>query len=137
MLGNRRDAEDAAQDVFAKVYFSIKGFDGRTSLYAWMHRAAVNECYSVLRRKRQRLLVGDVGDHSTSVRAHQRSIINELLEHVPELDRQLLLLREMEGYSVADIGQATGLNQKAIKARLFRVRQRLAKAAAQFSLSER
>jgi len=151
ILGNRRDAEETAQNVFATIYFSIKGFDGRSSLNTWVHRAAVNECYSVLRRRRQETFhEGEAGDHSTAsvpttldpcptlgTAALQRDLINNLLERVPELDRQLLLLRELEGYSVADIAQATGLNQKTIKARLFRARQRLARAALQFSLHTR
>jgi RNA polymerase sigma-70 factor (ECF subfamily) len=147
ILGNRRDAEEIAQNVFAKIYLSIKGFDGRSSLYTWVHRTAVNECYSLLRRKRPKVVYeGDAADHSISARVQtildtcaasgtvvlQRNLINKLLERIPELDRQLLLLRELEGYSVADIAQATGLNQKTIKERLFRARQRLAKAAAQF-----
>ena len=146
ILGNRRDAEDIAQTVFAKLYFSIKGFDGVSSLYTWIHRSAVNECYSLLPRKRQKLVrEGEAGDHSISARLQkdtckafdtvvlQRNLINKLLEPVPELDRQLLLLREVEGYSVADIAQATGMHPKTIKVRLFRTRQRLARAVAQFS----
>jgi RNA polymerase sigma-70 factor (ECF subfamily) len=151
ILGNRRDAEEIAQIVFAKIYFSISGFNGRSSLYAWVHRTAVNECYSVLRRRRKQTPhERDAGDNSTAgvpttldprptlgAAALQRDLINNLLEHMPELDRQLLLLRELEGYSVVDIAQATRLNQKTIKARLFLARQRLARAVAQSSLDTR
>src|SRR5213594_3347899 len=52
ILGNREDADDIAQQVFVKVYFSIKSFEGRSSLYTWIHRIAVNECYGFLRKKR-------------------------------------------------------------------------------------
>src|SRR5258708_27983974 len=45
ILGNRRDAEEIAQTVFAKLYFSIKGFDGGRSLYTLVHRTALNEFY--------------------------------------------------------------------------------------------
>ena len=170
ILGNRRGAEEIAQSVFAKIYFSISGFNGRSSLYAWVHRT-VNECYSVLRRRRKQTShEADAGDNSTAgvpttlehrphrasgqqgcgrhhsgthprptlgAAALQRDLINNLLEHMPELDRQFLLLRELEGYSVADIARATRLNQKLIKARLFLARQRLARAVAQSSLDTR
>src|SRR5205809_5392482 len=43
---------DIAQQVFIKVYFSIKSFEGRSSLYTWLHRITVNKCYEFLRKKR-------------------------------------------------------------------------------------
>src|SRR5260370_20849801 len=99
ILGNRRDAEEIAQTVFAKLYVSIKGFDGRISLYTWVHRSAVNECYSLLRRKRQRIVrEGDAADHSVSARVQtdtcpafdtvvlQRNLINKVLERIPDED---------------------------------------------------
>src|SRR5580704_19120366 len=52
ILGNRDDANDVAQEVFAKVFSSIHGFAGRSSLYAWIYRITVNECYDFLRKKR-------------------------------------------------------------------------------------
>src|SRR5260370_5263446 len=52
ILRNRDDAEDVAQEVFAKVYFSINGFQARSSLYSWVSRIAINECYTYLRKKR-------------------------------------------------------------------------------------
>lgn len=138
ILGNRRDAEDVAQNVFARIYFLIKDFNGSVPLSTWVHRVAVDECYSVVRRRRQKTFQeDDTADHSISARMQQRNLINKLLERIPELDRQLLLLREVEGCSVADIAQATSLNQKIIRARLFQARQRLARGAAQISLRAR
>src|SRR5262252_4385457 len=52
ILNHRADAEDVAQDVFAKVYFSIHRFDHRSSLFTWIYRIAVNEAYSHLRKMR-------------------------------------------------------------------------------------
>ncbi len=50
ILRNRDHADEVAQEVFAKVYFSIRGFGERSSLYAWIYRIAVNECYGFLRK---------------------------------------------------------------------------------------
>src|SRR5260370_24650302 len=52
ILHNREDAEDIAQQVFTKVYFAIKDFDGRCLLLTWICRIAINECYSSLRKRR-------------------------------------------------------------------------------------
>ena len=72
ILGNRRDAEDVAQNVFAKIYFSSKDFNRSVSLYTWVHRVAVDECYSVVRRRRQKTFQeDDTADHSISARTQQ------------------------------------------------------------------
>ena len=65
ILRNLNDAEDIAQQVFAKVYFSIKNFDFRSSLLTWIYKITVNECYDYLRKKRVRKLVekGLARDH--------------------------------------------------------------------------
>ena len=55
ILGNREDADEIAQEVFAKVYFSIHAFNGRSSLYTWIYRIAVNECYGLLRKRKPKV----------------------------------------------------------------------------------
>src|SRR5215471_11042815 len=66
ILNHRADAEDVAQDVFAKVYFSIPRFDHRSSLFTWIYRITVNEAYGHLRKRRTRRLCvdspGNAGD---------------------------------------------------------------------------
>jgi RNA polymerase sigma-70 factor (ECF subfamily) len=61
----------------------------------------------------------------------QRDFVNKLLARVPENDRLLLLLKEVEGFSLAELSEMTGLNLNTLKVRLFRTRQRLIKVAAQ------
>jgi len=137
ILGNRDDANDVAQEVFAKVYFSIRGFAGRSSFYAWMYRITVNECYDFPRKKRPTTTYsGDSLDDTQAPRmeiadwrptpdrtAMQRDFINKLLADVPEDDRWLLIAKEVEGFSIAEQSQMTGLKENTIKGRLFRVRQ--------------
>src|SRR3954465_1883840 len=57
ILRNHNDAEDIAQQVFSKIYFSIGSFDFRSSLLTWIYKITVNECYDYLRKKRVRKLV--------------------------------------------------------------------------------
>ena len=147
ILRNRDDADEIAQQVLVKIYFSVKGFDARSSLYTWIHRIAVNECYQFLRKNRLKLSYeSDSAENTISVRVQmardprptcdrvvvQRDLLNRLLERLPEEERHLLLLKELEGYSVAQLSEETGLNENTIKVRLFRTRQRLAKAAVRF-----
>jgi RNA polymerase sigma-70 factor, ECF subfamily len=147
ILRNRNDAEDIAQQVFAKIYFSIKNFDFRSSLLTWIYKTTVNECYDYLRKKRVRKLVyesdfsnedsarvetsGSATDQKPAVdqRLAQRDLILKLLGKISEEDRSLILLKEVEGHSVEELSQMTGMNENTIKVKLFRARQKLVKAA--------
>jgi RNA polymerase sigma-70 factor (ECF subfamily) len=141
ILHNRQDAEDIAQEAFAKVYFSIMTFDGRSSLFAWIYRIAVNECYAQLRKRRVKLVLESDAEleavedgRPTAERALTgRDLAKKLLSRVPEEDRVLLLWKEVEGFSVPQLAKMTGLNQNTVKTRLFRARRKLAEVAARLS----
>jgi RNA polymerase sigma-70 factor (ECF subfamily) len=147
ILRNHNDAEDIAQQVFSKVYFSIRNFDFRSSLLTWIYKITVNECYDYLRKKRVRKLVYESDfseedalrmeasdpavDPSVPVdrRLAQQDLVTKLLGRVSEEDRSLILLKEVEGHSVEELAAMTGLNENTIKVKLFRTRQKLVKAA--------
>src|SRR5882724_690755 len=147
VLRNHNDAEDIAQQVFSKIYFSIKNFDFRSSLLTWIYKITVNECYDYLRKKRVRKLVYEsdfseedaqrmqntdaaVDQHpAVDTRLAQRDLIGKLMGKLSSEDRSLLLLKEVEGHSVEELSQMTGMNENTIKVKLFRARQKLLKAA--------
>jgi RNA polymerase sigma-70 factor (ECF subfamily) len=147
ILRNHNDAEDIAQQVFAKIYFSIQNFDFRSSLLTWIYKITVNECYDYLRKKRVRKLVyeSDFSEEdalrmensetateqspSVDTRLAQHDLVIKLLDKVSEEDRTLLLLKEVEGHSVEELSRMTGMNENTIKVKLFRARQKLLKAA--------
>lgn len=147
ILRNQNDAEDIAQQVFSKIYFSIQNFDSRSTLLTWIYKITVNECYDYLRKKRVRKLVyeSDFTEEDTRLmensdssadraapvdsRLAQRELVAKLLEKISEEDRNLILLKEVEGHSVEELAQMTGMNENTIKVKLFRARQKLLKAA--------
>jgi len=153
ILRNRNDAEDIAQQVFTKVYFSIPKFDFRSSLLTWIYKITVNECYDYLRKRRVRKLVYESDFTEEDVRTMdnaeqsvekarpvdttlaQRDLIMKLLDKLSEDDRTLLLLKEVEGHSVEELSEMTGMNQNTIKVKLFRARQKLVKASAALTKS--
>ena len=59
----------------------------------------------------------------------KRDFVSKLLSKVSEEDRSLILLKEVEGHSVEELAQMTGMNENTIKVKLFRARQKLLKAA--------
>ena len=143
-LRNREDAEDVAQRVFTKVYFAIQSFDCRNSFLSWTYKIALNECYSYLRKRRTALAheadapdyeqyVADPWLAAVDTTMAARDFLNKLLARVGEEDRLLLVLKEVEGHSIAELAEITGVSQSAIKTKLFRARQKLLEAAGRLS----
>ena len=148
VLRNRNDAEDIAQQVFTKVWFALKGFDFRSSLVTWIYKITVNECYDYLRKQRVRKLTyeSDLSEdearrttdfedvrHSGSLAAdsvaEQRQNVMRLMERLSEEERTLLMMKEVDGYSVEELADMNHMNENTVKVKLFRARQKLMKAA--------
>lgn len=140
----RADVEDIAQQVFTKVYFAIGNFDFRCALITWIYRITVNECYDHLRRNRSRKLFCISEISEAECRQMERApalglppdrqaelgqIVTMLLEKVSPEERVLLLMKEVEGYSIQDLARVFGWNQNTVKVKLFRARRRLAQLA--------
>jgi len=137
------DVEDVAQQVFLKAYLGIKRFDQRAAFSTWLYKIAVNECWDYLRKRKVRPLVyeADLSEEqvsrldgivsterppeSASARAEIREILERMLEALPDQDRQLLVLKEVEGFSVQELAEILDLNVNTVKVRLFRARGRI------------
>jgi len=147
IVRQRNDVEDIAQQVFAKVYLSLKSFDFRSSLITWIYKITVNECFDYLRKRKVRRLVYESDLSEDEVRRventepatdrqapadsslAQRDYVLKLLTRVSEEERMLLILKEVEGFSVEELANRTGMNENTVKVKLFRARQKLVKAA--------
>ena len=81
IVRQRNDVEDIAQQVFAKVYLSIKSFDFRSSLITWIYKITVNECFDYLRKRKVRKLVYESDMSEDEVRRVENS--------EPAVDRQI------------------------------------------------
>jgi RNA polymerase sigma-70 factor, ECF subfamily len=137
------DVEDVAQQVFLKAYLGIKRFDQRAAFSTWLYKIAVNECWDYLRKRKVRPLVyeADLSEEQVSrldgivssarpperpsARAEAREILEQMLAALPEQDRQLLVLKEIEGFSVQELAEILNLNVNTVKVRLFRARGRI------------
>jgi len=147
ILRGSEDVEDIAQQALAKAYFSIRRFDLRSAFGTWLYKIAVNECWDYLRKKKVRRLVyeadlseeqvrkldslpehaygGAMHREDTARRVEQRELIDRLLGELAEKDQLMLVMKEVEGFSVEEIGEVLGLNVNTVKVRLFRARARL------------
>jgi RNA polymerase sigma-70 factor (ECF subfamily) len=142
LLRGSDDAEDVAQQVFVKAYFSLRRFDLRSKFSTWIYKIALNECWNYLRKKKARPLLyeADLSEEqtlrlegsaqpSTAVSpeesARQRDMVEWLLGQLDAKDRMMLLLKEAQGFSIDEISQMMDLNPNTVKVRLFRARGKL------------
>lgn len=147
ILKRQEDVEDISQQVFVKAYFSLKRFDQRAAFSTWLYKITVNECWDLLRKKKVRPLVfeAELSDEQArrysasenpradapdvSDRLEAREKVERLLEHLDKRDRAMLVLKEIEGFSVEEIAEVLNLNANTVKVRLFRARRRVVKMA--------
>ena len=148
ILRRHEDIEDIAQQVFVKAYFSLKRFDGRAAFSTWLYRITLNECWDLLRKKKVRPLlyesdlseeqaqrVADSESDGTGPDIRQRlenqQRVEQLLEGLEERDKLMLMLKEVEGFSIEEIAEVLDLNANTVKVRLFRARGRVVRKAAE------
>jgi len=144
LIRSRADVEDIAQQVFTKVFFRIRDFDFRAALITWIYKITINECYNHLRKHRSHrlLCVSDMTeaeahrmentrsvDPSPQRRAELGQMVSMLLGKVSAEERLLLLMKEMEGYSIEDLSGMFNCNENTVKVKLFRARRKLAQLA--------
>lgn len=145
MLGNPQDAEDVLQNTFLKALQGLKTFEGRSSLSTWLYRIAVNEALMLLRKHRPEVPITDTltkeeegSDYAPVeftdwcclpeeefVSAESRKTLDDAIRRLPETLRTVFLLRDIEGLSILETGEALGLTETAVKTRLLRARLRL------------
>jgi RNA polymerase sigma-70 factor (ECF subfamily) len=142
-LGNNEDAQDAVQDAFIRAYKAIHTFEARAQLHTWLHRILVNTALMKLRERRRRptasienLLPTYSADGHQAVpsrdwsdavleRKETAAIVREAIERLPDLYREVLVLRDIEEKDTAEAAQLLGTTANVVKVRLHRARQAL------------
>ena len=143
MLRNQEDAEDALQEAFLQVYRGLKGFEGRSTFSTWLFRLATNVCLMKIRHRGTepaQLLpleeylprheegghpqIQDWPDKPEEVLLNKESRLKmfEALERLPAEYRAVFILRDVEGLSNVEAGEALGISVAAVKSRLHRAR---------------
>jgi RNA polymerase sigma-70 factor (ECF subfamily) len=135
MLGNPRDAEDAAQDVFIKAYQRLTDFRPEASLYTWLYRIGVNTCLDYKRKSFLRILnhseskMTSLPGKSTPEEDYQSKetaiSINRALTGLPEKLRTTIVLREIEHLSYGEIAEILDTSIGTVKSRISRARELL------------
>lgn len=136
------DVQDAAQEVFVKAYRAWDTFRGESSRGTWLYRIAVRHCIDRLRgRARLRKIFSEpsgtqglqeadyeaYASSADAAEAESRIAVREILETLPEEDRAILVLREIEGFSYEEIARVLEKSVGAVRSKLARARQALAR----------
>lgn len=140
MLGNAEAAEDACQDTFLSAYKAMGKFRGG-SFKSWVLRIAANSCHDKLRVARRYRVVSldtlllepdelpqannNESPEDYALRRELGRFLNEGLTHLPEDQRLVVILSDVQGLSYEEVAQATGCSLGTVKSRLNRGRTRL------------
>ena len=140
MLGEAGEAEDAAQEAFIKAYSNLHRYDVNRSFKTWMLSITSNHCIDRLRKRRltylsldeplppHPALVSDFANPEAAALAEERSEeVQHMLDGLSEEYRLVVVLRYWYDLSYAEIADMLETSESAIKSRLFRARQALAK----------
>lgn len=136
MLGNREDAEDAAQEAFLRAYRALARYDGRASFRTWLFTILVNQCRtaSVRRARRWRRIVADddaVARATEEAGAEAMELGYDLGRALALLDgvhREAFVLKHVEQLEYTEMAIVTGASVPALKMRVKRACARLQQA---------
>jgi RNA polymerase sigma-70 factor (ECF subfamily) len=137
MLANQHDAEDVTQQAFISALEHLPDFREESSFYTWLMRIASHAALKII-RKRQGLPTEPLDlPHPEFIATWKESparlaqqhetgkLIEEALAELDEKHRLVFLLRDVEGLSVKETAEATGLTEANVKVRLLRARLQL------------
>jgi RNA polymerase sigma-70 factor (ECF subfamily) len=139
MLGNAQEAEDAAQETFLRAYSSLRQYQPEHKFSTWLFAIANHHCIDRLRKRRvsfvsiednpvlENMSGESVLPERQALMREQSAEMQKLLQELEPEYRLPLILRYWEDYSYEDIAATMEITVAAVKSRLFRARQQIAK----------
>jgi RNA polymerase sigma-70 factor (ECF subfamily) len=136
ILHSPNDVEDVTQEVFLKAYQSLGAFRGG-SFKSYVTRIARNHCYDILRKSKSHKRVeatvelddnlpdGGGTPEEAMIQAESALQLQRILETIPELDREILLMKHVHGFSYDEIAEVLDMKVGTVRTRISRARQRL------------
>jgi RNA polymerase sigma-70 factor (ECF subfamily) len=140
VVHNEEDALDIVQEALIKVYKGLKRFRSSSTLYTWLYRVVMNHAIDKVRR-RAKVVIESTSDmlyelpdsvdttrpDKEALRAELHQKIFAAVDTLPEKQRTVVLLREVEGLSYKEIAQVTGCSEGTVMSRLYYGREQLRK----------
>ena len=150
ILGNDSDAEDVAQEAVLKALKNLPSFRGEAKFGTWLVSIAINEARARLRHKKvlkfDSIDAGQEDEDGNVVpsvlsdwreipsealeRKELRELLRSALESLPQIYREVLMLRDVQEFNIADAASMLGVNEGVVKTRLLRARLMMQKILA-------
>lgn len=138
--GQREEMEDAEQEIVLSLFQGLKDFQFRSSFRTYLYRLARNRGIDCLRRKRSRerslarmrvqLRNSEpVGPEQQALRREQIETLLGVFQTLPSRDRQLILMKDVDGFSIEEMVEILKVPSGTVKSRLHRAREKLLRAA--------
>jgi RNA polymerase sigma-70 factor (ECF subfamily) len=136
--GNREEAEDLTQEIFLRLYTNLRQYRGDCPLVSWALRLSRNLCIDHYRRNRQErrsLRVSDeilahvpAGDdiHAEAQWREEVEAVHAALREMPEEMAEVVLLRDLQGWSLEEVAAFLEIPMGTVKSRLHRARVEVA-----------
>jgi len=141
MLGNLEDAKDAVQNAFIKTFESLARFDIKRPFGPWYFQILRNQCRDQLRSRKARFRLEalderlelrpadpETGPVRLRERARAREVVWEALEKIGEEHREILVLKELQGFRYAEIAAILDIPEGTVASRLYHARRALKEA---------
>jgi len=130
MLGDRDEADEAAQAAFVHAYQKLPTWNQRHKFFSWLYRILVNECLNVRRtRHRTEPLAETIEapDNAAALaeRHELRERVHAALQRLPGSYREVVVLRHYGDMSYREIAETLGVPERTVKSRLYSARQQL------------
>ena len=138
-VGNRDDARDLAQEVFIRVYKHLDRLPQDGAMVPWLMSIARNACLDHLRRRKARPFLWDVpvealfslasggrNPEEEHVHAVRRTAVHRALRELSELNREIIVLKELQGLPLEEIARMLEVPLGTVKSRSHRARLELA-----------
>jgi RNA polymerase sigma-70 factor (ECF subfamily) len=133
ILLNREAAHDAAQEVFVRLYRNIGSIRPDGDLAAWLYRITLNICFDLLRKGKREMPLDVIAepaagaqDPEQSAAALQRKrLVVEALGELSPRERQVIVLRELEGHSTADVARLLKSTEGTVRSQISTARLKM------------
>ena len=129
ILGHVEDAQDAAQEVFLRLYKYIERVDQNRPLLPWLYRVTVNVCHDIARKRNRTESLSDAVAEAIPVHAAdgaaERQWIAEGLKSLPEKERAAIVLCDIEGLSTGEVAHILGSSETTVRSQISRGRIKL------------
>lgn len=125
LLGNGEDAKDAAQEVFVRLFKHLGRFREDGEVGPWLYRVTANVCHDLRRRRKQSMRAEEIeapadaeDPEQALTAAQQRAMLAAALETLTERERAAIVLRDMEGFSTAEVARILGSSETTVRSQI-------------------